>query len=233
MRIQVSRVHFGKKFQALLELDLQPYTISHQNNNVPLKYELYAVVPLKYVLYAVVVHIGFSSTSGHYFSFVRSAPDTWHKLDDSKVDDTAQLLALLRILGIQKFVQRFTEGYCDQPPLPPRPTIATHTSLGAAVITREKNLHDASWRRCWLRLCRRVGAWRSDGPLGMVRGVGNVVFNEEEIRPMASSPFLHGHSGCRRQRLVADRCSGRGCRCGCAKVDGAGALFGYGSGCRL
>ncbi|XLR21624.1 hypothetical protein S83_049524 [Arachis hypogaea] len=58
-----------------LELDLQPYTISHQNNNVPLKYELYAVV----------VHIGFSSTSGHYFSFVRSAPDTWHKLDDSKV----------------------------------------------------------------------------------------------------------------------------------------------------
>ncbi|MED6220719.1 hypothetical protein PIB30_047534 [Stylosanthes scabra] len=58
-----------------LELDLMPYTISTQNNNAPLKYELYAVV----------VHIGFSSTSGHYFSFVRSAPDTWHKLDDSKV----------------------------------------------------------------------------------------------------------------------------------------------------
>ncbi|MED6137801.1 hypothetical protein PIB30_068421 [Stylosanthes scabra] len=58
-----------------LELDLQPYTISTQNSNAPLKYDLYAVV----------VHIGFSSTSGHYFSFVRSAPDTWHKLDDSKV----------------------------------------------------------------------------------------------------------------------------------------------------
>ncbi|XLU97369.1 hypothetical protein S245_011709, partial [Arachis hypogaea] len=69
----------------------KPYTISHQNNNVPLEYELYAVV----------VHIGFSSTSGHYFSFVRSAPDTWHKLDDSKVDDTAQLLAII-VLHIAK-----------------------------------------------------------------------------------------------------------------------------------
>ncbi|XP_027361023.1 ubiquitin carboxyl-terminal hydrolase 20-like [Abrus precatorius] len=58
-----------------LELDLQPYTFSNQNNDVPLKYDLFAVV----------VHIGFSSTSGHYFCFVRSAPDTWHKLDDSKV----------------------------------------------------------------------------------------------------------------------------------------------------
>lgn len=58
-----------------LELDLQPYSICDQDNNVPLKYDLYAVV----------VHIGYSATSGHYFCYVRSAPDTWHKLDDSKV----------------------------------------------------------------------------------------------------------------------------------------------------
>lgn len=40
---------------------------------------------LKYELYAIVEHTGFSSTSGHYFSYIRSSPDTWHRLDDSKV----------------------------------------------------------------------------------------------------------------------------------------------------
>ncbi|CAL5355762.1 unnamed protein product [Camellia sinensis] len=58
-----------------LELNLLPYTSASQNNNVELKYDLYAIV----------VHIGFSSTSGHYYSFVRSAPDAWFRLDDSKV----------------------------------------------------------------------------------------------------------------------------------------------------
>ncbi|KAF8379074.1 hypothetical protein HHK36_028501 [Tetracentron sinense] len=58
-----------------LELDLQPYTSSSQNNDVDLKYELYAVV----------VHNGLSSWSGHYVCFIRSSPDTWYRLDDSKV----------------------------------------------------------------------------------------------------------------------------------------------------
>lgn len=52
---------------------------------------------MKYDLYAVVVHSGFSSTSGHYFCFVRSAPDTWHKLDDSKVA-SSELVPLSRHL---------------------------------------------------------------------------------------------------------------------------------------
>ncbi|XP_059656806.1 ubiquitin carboxyl-terminal hydrolase 20-like [Cornus florida] len=58
-----------------LDLDLLAYTNGNQNDNVNLKYDLYAIL----------VHIGFSSTSGHYYCFVRSSPDTWHKLDDSKV----------------------------------------------------------------------------------------------------------------------------------------------------
>ncbi|XP_050377193.1 ubiquitin carboxyl-terminal hydrolase 21 [Argentina anserina] len=57
-----------------LELDLKPYT-SGNNSDVNLKYELYAIVE----------HVGFSATSGHYFCFIRSCPDTWHRLDDSKV----------------------------------------------------------------------------------------------------------------------------------------------------
>ncbi|CAL0331584.1 unnamed protein product [Lupinus luteus] len=58
-----------------LELDLQPCSVSDQNCNEPMKYDLYAVV----------VHEGISATSGHYFCYVRSAPDIWHKLDDSQV----------------------------------------------------------------------------------------------------------------------------------------------------
>ncbi|THG21925.1 hypothetical protein TEA_009197 [Camellia sinensis var. sinensis] len=57
-----------------LELDLLPYTGGDRNNDVELKYNLYAVV----------VHIGFSSTSSHYYCFIRSAPDAWYRLNDSK-----------------------------------------------------------------------------------------------------------------------------------------------------
>ncbi|KAK9076586.1 hypothetical protein SSX86_004920 [Deinandra increscens subsp. villosa] len=58
-----------------LELDLQPYTCGSQNNNVDLKYELYAVV----------VHAAFTSSFGHYYCYIRSAPNTWYKFDDSQV----------------------------------------------------------------------------------------------------------------------------------------------------
>nr|GEX26924.1 ubiquitin carboxyl-terminal hydrolase 20-like [Tanacetum cinerariifolium] len=63
-----------------LELDLQPYTCGGQTDNVDLKYELYAVV----------VHTAFTSTCGHYYCYIRSAPDTWHKFDDSKVTSVSE-----------------------------------------------------------------------------------------------------------------------------------------------
>ncbi|XP_022881635.1 ubiquitin carboxyl-terminal hydrolase 21-like isoform X1 [Olea europaea var. sylvestris] len=58
-----------------LELDLLPFTGGDKTNDAELKYELYAVV----------VHVGFTSTSGHYYCFIRVSPDTWCKFDDSKV----------------------------------------------------------------------------------------------------------------------------------------------------
>ncbi|XP_059444666.1 ubiquitin carboxyl-terminal hydrolase 20 isoform X2 [Corylus avellana] len=73
-----------KHVQFPLELDLQPFTTGSQHNNVELKYNLYAIV----------VHIGFSSTSGHYFCFIRSSPATWHRLDDSKVTSVAEEFVL-------------------------------------------------------------------------------------------------------------------------------------------
>ncbi|KAG9142687.1 hypothetical protein Leryth_005452 [Lithospermum erythrorhizon] len=58
-----------------LELDMLPYTDSSKANNEELKYDLYAVV----------VHIGTSSTSGHYYCFVRLSLGAWYKFDDSEV----------------------------------------------------------------------------------------------------------------------------------------------------
>nr|XP_043640325.1 ubiquitin carboxyl-terminal hydrolase 20-like [Erigeron canadensis] len=58
-----------------LELDVLPYTCGNQNDSGELKYELYAVV----------VHVAYTSSFGHYYCYIRSAPDTWYKFDDSKV----------------------------------------------------------------------------------------------------------------------------------------------------
>ncbi|KAM2638331.1 hypothetical protein EV1_022722 [Malus domestica] len=69
------------------ELDLKPYTSGNDiDSDVELKYELYAIVE----------HVGFSSTSGHYFCFVRSSPDTWHRLDDSRVTRVREEFVLSR-----------------------------------------------------------------------------------------------------------------------------------------
>lgn len=67
-----------------LELDLQPYTCNSQTDNVDLKYELYAVV----------VHTAFTTSFGHYYCYVRSAPDTWYKFDDSKVTSVTEACVL-------------------------------------------------------------------------------------------------------------------------------------------
>ncbi|XP_024995445.1 ubiquitin carboxyl-terminal hydrolase 20-like [Cynara cardunculus var. scolymus] len=67
-----------------LELDLQPYTCGRQSNNEDLKYELNAVV----------VHAAFTSSCGHYYCYIRSAPDTWYKFDDSKVTSVSEACVL-------------------------------------------------------------------------------------------------------------------------------------------
>jgi len=43
----------------------------------------------KYTLTGIVVHVGNESrgvsTGGHYYSYIRTGPDTWHKFNDEKV----------------------------------------------------------------------------------------------------------------------------------------------------
>lgn len=38
-----------------------------------------------YKLYSVLVHLGYTSDSGHYYSFVRAPNDSWYKADDERV----------------------------------------------------------------------------------------------------------------------------------------------------
>ncbi|KAI5055170.1 hypothetical protein GOP47_0030514 [Adiantum capillus-veneris] len=45
---------------------------------------------VRYSLYAVLVHSGWSTHSGHYFCFVRTSADIWHRLDDSRVSQVSE-----------------------------------------------------------------------------------------------------------------------------------------------
>ncbi|KAL5550960.1 hypothetical protein UlMin_001136 [Ulmus minor] len=83
-----------------LELDLQSYT-STSGDNVELKYDLYAVV----------VHVGSTPIYGHYFSFIRSSPDTWHRLDDSKVTRVEEEYVLKQDAYILFYARRGTPWF--------------------------------------------------------------------------------------------------------------------------
>ncbi|XP_009791289.1 uncharacterized protein [Nicotiana sylvestris] len=86
-----------------LELDLLPYTDNNQINNGEMKYDLYAVI----------VHSGFSSCSGHYYSFIRSAPDEWYKFDDSEVFRVQEDLVLEEEAYIMFYAKRGTPWFSD------------------------------------------------------------------------------------------------------------------------
>lgn len=49
---------------------------------------------LNYKLYGVLVHLGHTSHSGHYYSYVRGSNDNWYKADDQRVSVVASRDAL-------------------------------------------------------------------------------------------------------------------------------------------
>ncbi|PON87411.1 Ubiquitinyl hydrolase [Trema orientale] len=81
-----------------LELDLKSYT---SGDNVELMYDLYAIV----------VHVGLSPMAGHYFGFIRSSPDTWHRLDDSKVTRVPEEFVLSQDAYILFYARRGTPWF--------------------------------------------------------------------------------------------------------------------------
>ncbi|MED6122734.1 hypothetical protein PIB30_042653 [Stylosanthes scabra] len=61
-----------------LELDLEDYYMPDLENKED-------QINLKYELYAMVVHLGRELHSGHYYCFVRTYDNKWHKLNDAEV----------------------------------------------------------------------------------------------------------------------------------------------------
>ncbi|KAL3743412.1 hypothetical protein ACJRO7_018674 [Eucalyptus globulus] len=107
-----------------LELDLQPYTGGSRIHNVGIKYQLYAVV----------VHIGISPTSGHYFSFVRSSPGTWHRFDDAEVQKVQEDLVLAQDAYLLFYTKQGTPWFsslmeAQKPNLNPDLSDASPTSV--------------------------------------------------------------------------------------------------------
>ncbi|KAK4368718.1 hypothetical protein RND71_012510 [Anisodus tanguticus] len=86
-----------------LELDLHNYADNSQIDNEEMKYDLYAVI----------VHIGSSYCSGHYYSFIRSAPNEWHKFDDSKVVRVREDFVLSQEAYVLFYAKRGTPWFSD------------------------------------------------------------------------------------------------------------------------
>ncbi|XP_022738451.1 ubiquitin carboxyl-terminal hydrolase 20-like isoform X2 [Durio zibethinus] len=126
-----------------LELDLQPYTIVNQTSKEELKYQLYAVVK----------HSGFRPTSGHYVCYIRSSPDMWHKLNDSRVtgvDEEAVLSQEAYILfyarqGIPWFSSAIeVQKPCADPGIADSSPISVLDNIECASIPRGENSADCS-----------------------------------------------------------------------------------------
>ncbi|PON92273.1 Ubiquitinyl hydrolase [Trema orientale] len=63
-------------------LDLRPFVSGSYEGDV------------KYTLYGVLVHYGWSTHSGHYYSFVRTSSGMWYSLDDSRVVQVSEKTVL-------------------------------------------------------------------------------------------------------------------------------------------
>ncbi|KAH0723881.1 hypothetical protein KY290_005327 [Solanum tuberosum] len=84
-----------------LELDMLHYT--NKINNEEMKYDLYAVI----------VHLGFSISSGHYYSFIRCNPNEWYKFNDEHVHWVHEDHVLAEQAYILFYVKRGTLWFSD------------------------------------------------------------------------------------------------------------------------
>ncbi|XP_015084834.2 ubiquitin carboxyl-terminal hydrolase 20-like [Solanum pennellii] len=84
-----------------LELDMLLYT--NEINNEEMKYDLYAII----------VHSGSSMSSGHYYSFIRCAPNEWYKFNDKQVDFVEEDFVLAQEAYVIFYAKRDTLWFSD------------------------------------------------------------------------------------------------------------------------
>ncbi|KAG5589327.1 hypothetical protein H5410_039841 [Solanum commersonii] len=84
-----------------LELDMLLYT--NKINNEEMKYDLYAII----------VHSGPSISLGHYYSFIRCAPNEWYKFNDEQVVFVEEDFVLAQEAYIMFYARRGTPWFSD------------------------------------------------------------------------------------------------------------------------
>ncbi|KAK4729852.1 hypothetical protein R3W88_022840 [Solanum pinnatisectum] len=84
-----------------LELDMLLYTSKINNEE------------MKYDLYAVIVHFRSSISLGHYYSFIRCAPNEWYKFDDNRVVFVEEDFVLATKAYIMFYAKRGTLWFSD------------------------------------------------------------------------------------------------------------------------
>ena len=79
-----------------------------------------------YKLYGVLVHLGYTSHSGHYYSYVRGPNDTWYKADDTRIS----VVQLRDVLSQNAYILFYTRIDSDasgkSAPLPPANALNAH-----------------------------------------------------------------------------------------------------------
>lgn len=130
-RFDADRIFGGKitKFISYPEdLDLRPYMSDTLSQS-----------PLKYQLNAVLVHIGHSSSSGHYYCFVKNSNGFWYRMDDSVVS----IVNKNNVLQQQAYVLFYTRKASDIKQMPPTNGIKeqnlTQTSTNTATKMNNGN----------------------------------------------------------------------------------------------
>ena len=76
-------------------------------------------VKVKYKLYAVVVHEGYSSHSGHYYSFVQASNHLWYLMNDERVHQVSLQTVLKQqrgayMLFYRRVINDITDGHTDE-----------------------------------------------------------------------------------------------------------------------
>ena len=79
-----------------------------------------------YSLHAVIVHSGQTSTSGHYYAFVKAPNGTWHLMNDSR----AVPVSLATVLAADAYVLFYTRTLSPsaKQPSPPSTSVHLHTT---------------------------------------------------------------------------------------------------------